>query len=164
MWPAPEPVTLTLHTAASFIEVPVRAARKGEREPRFPEAVAAPALDQEELRKPSNRRERGLDPATGAVTLTIEDDFGKYRNRDHGLVTGSVGREFYSIRRDDPLSALARCHWTEELERETWNVRTETFSEMRADATHFHLTARIEAYESEKLVFAKDFAETVPRD
>ena len=163
MWPSPEPVTLTVMTGASFMEVPVRPAAKGEKQPQFPQAVAAPPLAQEELRPASNRREHGLDPATGAVTLTIEDDFGKYRNKDHGLVSGSVGREFYSIRPDDPLSAHARCHWTEEIEREGWSVRTETFSAMRADATHFHLTARIEAFENDELVFEKDFSETIAR-
>ncbi len=42
-------------------------------------------------------------------------------------------------------------------------MRTETFSGMRADLTHFHLTARIEAWEDDELVFEKDFAETIPR-
>jgi len=164
MWPSPKPVTLSVLTGESAIEVPVRPAAASDTAPQFPEAVAAPALRQEELRPPANKRERGVDPETGAVTLTIEDDFGKYRNAEHGLVTGSVGREFYSIIKDDPLSAYARCHWSEELEREDWRVRTETYSGMRADATHFHLTARIEAYEDDELVFEKGFAETIPRE
>jgi len=74
-----------------------------------------------------------------------------------------MAREVYSIAKDDPLSACARCHWSEELEREGWRVRTETFSDMRADLTHFHLTARIEAWEDDELVFETDFAETIPR-
>ena len=164
LWPSPEPVTLTLEMGESVMEVPVRPVAKTDKAPDFPQAVAAPPLAEEELSATSHRRQRGTDPGTGAVTLTIEDDFGKYRNLDHGLITGSLAREFYSIEKDDPLSAYARCHWTEELEREGWSVRTETFSDMRADATHFHLTARIEAWENGELVFEKDFVETIERD
>jgi hypothetical protein len=35
---------------------------------------------------------------------------------------------------------------------------------MTASATHFRLKARIEAYEGDKLVFEKEFDETIPRD
>ena len=95
--------------------------------------------------------------------MQIVDDFGKYRDRTHGLITGTVARETYSIHPDDPLSARASTHWTEELERDGWSVRTETRSEMHADQTHFHLTAGIEAYHNGERVFEKSWDETVER-
>jgi hypothetical protein len=60
-------------------------------------------------------------------------------------------------------------HWTEELARDDgpwagWRVRTETTSEMTATQKHFRLKARIEAYEGDQLVFARDFDEEIPRD
>jgi hypothetical protein len=42
-------------------------------------------------------------------------------------------------------------------------VRTETFAQMRSDAANFIVSARIEAYEGETLVFERDFEETIPR-
>ena len=50
----------------------------------------------------------------------------------------------------------AATHWTEEFERDDLQIKTETFSEMTASATHFHLSARIEAYEGGKLIFAEN--------
>jgi hypothetical protein len=35
---------------------------------------------------------------------------------------------------------------------------------MTSDATDFHLTARLEAYEGDKLIFEKDLSESIPRD
>jgi hypothetical protein len=43
-------------------------------------------------------------------------------------------------------------------------VRTETYTTMRSDAKNFHLTARIEAFEDDRLVFERDFNETIARD
>lgn len=164
MWPAPEPVTLTVFTGKSRLEVPIRRAPSGEAPLQMPPAEAATPLQQEELRAPSHARDVSEDPATGTVTLTIVDDFGKFRNLEHGLVTGSVGRETHSVRPDDPSSARMTTHWTQELEREDWRVRTEASSEMTSTPTEFRLKARIEAYEDEKLVFEKEFDETIPRD
>jgi hypothetical protein len=89
--------------------------------------------------------------------------------RSHGLIAGGVGRETHSILPDDPLSARMTTHWTEELARDEgpwagWRVRTETRSAMTATKDHFRLTARIEAYEGDTLVFAWDFDETIPRN
>ena len=35
---------------------------------------------------------------------------------------------------------------------------------MWSDATDFHLSARIEAWESDTLIYARDETETIPRD
>ena len=43
-------------------------------------------------------------------------------------------------------------------------MRTETFSEMWSDVENFYLTARLEAYEGESLVFSKDVERTIPRE
>lgn len=163
LWPAPEPVTLTVHGDQSLLELPVRPPVKDEKPVILPEPEAAAPLEQEELRAPAHRRDFSTG-ADGREVLEIVDDFGKYRIVEHGMVAGSVGRERYAIHPDDPLSAEASAHWTEELEREGWRVRTETFSDIRADATHFRMTARIEAYEGDDLVFSRDFDETIPRD
>ena len=42
---------------------------------------------------------------TGITTLEIIDDFGAVEDQQHGMVSGSVAREWWSIHPDDPLSA-----------------------------------------------------------
>ena len=162
MWPAPQPVTLCVHLDGSALYVPVRREPAQDTPPVFPEALASPELRQAELRAPSHVR-NSQSSDDGRLTLDIVDDFGKYRNLQHGLITGSIARETYSIQPDDPLSARAQTHWTEELERDGRQIRTESFSEMTASLEHFHLTARIEAYEDGELVFTKSWEESVER-
>jgi hypothetical protein len=72
-------------------------------------------------------------------------------------------RETWAIHPDDPLSATGATHWTQTLSRNEWSVRTETFADMRSDAQNFIVSARIEAYEGEKLVFERDFEQAIPR-
>ncbi|RVB59866.1 peptidase S15, partial [Mesorhizobium sp. M7A.F.Ca.CA.002.03.2.1] len=81
----------------------------------------------------------------------------------HGLANGSIARETWTIHPDDPLSASGKTHWTQTLSRNGWSVRTETTAEMRSDGQNFSVSARIEAYEDETLVFERNFEEKVPR-
>ena len=161
VWPSPEVVQLTL--LAGAIDIPERHAGRGD-EAQFKEPEAARPWNTQTVRAASNSRNVERDKSTGAVTLSIVDDFGETRDADHGLVSGGVARERWTIHPDDPLSASGVTHWTSTLSRDGWSVRTETFSSMRSDATTFYLTGRIEAYEGDVLVFERNFKEEVPRD
>jgi len=163
IWPTPEPVTLTVHTGTSFVDVPVRLLRKGERAPTFAPAEAAPPVKLIEIDKPFNRREVTIDQRTGEQRLAIVDDFGRTEIAEHGMVTWACGRENYSIHPDDPLSARAECHWTEERARGDWKVRTETYSAMTASKTHFHVTGRLEAFEGDTQVLTRTWDQKVKR-
>jgi predicted acyl esterase len=163
IWPAPETVNLTVHTGASFIEVPVRTPRRGEKPPVFAPAEAAPAVKLITVDKPWNKRELTIDQRTGENRLSIVDDFGRSTSTEHGLTTWGCGREDYSILPHDPLSARQSCHWSMETSRGDWKVRTETYSSMTASKTHWHITGRLEAYEGEQLVFSKDWDKKIKR-
>jgi uncharacterized protein len=145
------------------IDLPVRASGEGD-EWAFAQPEAASPWQVETLRKSANSRKVERNPQTGVVRLVITDDFGEVRDADHGLVSGGVAREVWSIDPSDPLTAHGETHWTSTLSRNEWSLRTETFTTMSSDAQTFHLTGRIEAYEGEKLVFVRDFAEKIPRD
>jgi hypothetical protein len=161
IWPSPEAATLTLTEGS--ISIPMRSSGDKD-EWQFEAPVAEDAWQVETIREGSNSRRTITDWTTGIVTLEIVDDFGKVKDSDHGLINGSIAREWWSIHPDDPLSAHGRSHWSDELEREGIALRTEAMSEMRSDATHFHLTARLEAYENNTLVFEKDVQRSIPRD
>jgi predicted acyl esterase len=163
IWPAPEPVTLTVHTGASFIELPVRQARRGEKPPVFAPAEAAAPVKLITVDKPWNKREVTVDQASGETRMSIVDDFGRTTIAEHGLTTWSRGRESYRILPDDPLSARQECHWSMETSRGDWKVRTETYSAMSATKTHWQVTGRLEAYEGETLILTREWNKKIKR-
>ena len=160
VWPAPGPTSLAL--SAGSVAMPL--ANDSGADVTFAEPEAAPAWATKTLREASNSRITKIDQATGETTLEIHDDFGEVEDLDHGLINGSVAREWWTIRPDDPLSASGRTHWTDTNRRGDWSVRTETYSSMTSDQDNFYLSARIEAYEGDELVFEKDMTKTIARD
>jgi len=163
IWPAPQPVTLTVHSGASHIDLPVRAKKRGEKAPQFAPPEAAAPVRLKTVDAPWNKREVRIDQATGERRMVIEDDFGRSTDLEHGLTTWGRGRESYSILPEDPLSARQECHWSMETSRGNWVTRTETYSSMRATATHFHITGRLEAYEGKKQILVRHWDEKVKR-
>ncbi|MEI6619064.1 MAG: CocE/NonD family hydrolase [Betaproteobacteria bacterium] len=163
IWPAPQPVTLTVHSGASHIDLPVRAKKRGEKAPQFAPPEAAAPVRLKTVDAPWNKREVRIDQATGKRRMLIEDDFGRSTDLEHGLTTWGRGRESYSILPEDPLSARQECHWSMETSRGNWVTRTETYSSMRATATHFHITGRLEAYEGKKQILVRHWDEKVKR-
>ncbi len=163
IWPAPKPVTLTVHTGKSHIDLPLRKRRRGEKAPEFAPPQAAPAVELIELDAPWHKREVQIDQATGERRMTIIDDFGRSTIAEHGLTTWGCGREYYRILPHDPLSARQECHWSMETARGDWVTRTETYSSMTASATHFRITGRLEAYENGKQVLVREWDESVKR-
>jgi hypothetical protein len=163
MWPAPEPVVLTVIAGSSHVEVPVRSAAPVAEAPIWlgPEGAAPVAMV--ELYSGFHRRERHVDPVTGETRLDIVDDFGEQELLPHGLAVRSVGRESYRIAPDDPLSAVAETHWTEAARRGSWDVRTETYARLKATATHWQVWAKIEAFEGGEQVFTKVFERDIER-
>ena len=161
LWPAPESATLTLE--AGRLDLPVRAPAASD-EWAFPPPQAEAPWQTRALRPENHVRRSETDMVSGTVTLVIEDDFGKREDLDHGLIGGTVARERWSIHPDDPLSARGWCHWTDERERGDWRLRTETRCEMWSDATQFHLTARIEAFENDSLLYVRDITDSIDRD
>ena len=161
IWPSPEEATLTLLQGS--ISVPMRPSGDAD-EWTFEQPEAEAPWQVETIREGFNSRKTVTDWTTGVVTLEIVDDFGKVKDSDHGLINGSVAREWWSIHPDDRLSARGKTHWTDELERDGIALRTEAMSEMHSDTTHFHLSATLLAYENDVLVFEKSEARSIARD
>ena len=163
MWPAPEPVKLTVYAGASTVAIPVRKQNLNDAPVSFADPEAAPPVAQKIIKKPSNKRVVGIDKSTGATTLEIVDDFGTQELKPHGLIVSAVGRENYSIDAGDPLSAKMETHWTESRKRGTWETRTETWGRLTATKTHWVVWGKIEAFEGKKRVFVKEFNEQIER-
>ena len=161
IWPGPAPVCLSV--LSGTLDLPQRP-RAGGDEWVFPPPESDAPWQIETLRPGRNSRVQESDMNTGVLTLRIEDDFGKRRDMQHGLVSGGCAREWWSIHPNDPLSARGRTHWTEELARDGLALRTETYAEMWSDADSFYLTGRLEAYENDQLIYSRDVSHTVARD
>ena len=100
---------------------------------------------------------------TGVQRLSIVDDFGRTTIAEHGMTTWACGRETYTIHPDDPLSARADYHWSEERSRGDWKVRTETYSSMTATKAHWHVTGTLEAYEGEEKILTRTWDRKIRR-
>lgn len=147
IWPAPERAAITL--TAGKITLPLL--EEGDKNAdRFAPPASAEPQKIETLRESNHIRRQEVDRATGKTCLIIEDDFGEIRDLNHNLINSSIAREKWSIHPEDPLSARGETHWTQELSRDDWHVRTETYSYMHSDAESFYLSARIEAFEGDE--------------
>lgn len=160
IWPSPEAAQLVV--SMGKIELPLRQG-SGADEWQFEAPEASAPWKCREIRPAENSRISETDAGTGLVTLKITDDFGEYEDLDHGMICGSIAREWWAIHPDDPLSARGRTHWTETLRRGDWSVRTETHAEMWSDSQNFYLTARLEAFEGDKKIYERRVTETLGR-
>ncbi len=163
MWPAPEPVALTVHTTKSELHLPIRKKVEAEKPVKFAEPEAAKPLVVKAIKKPANKRNVTVDSKTGETRLEIVDDFGVTEIKETGMIVSEVGRENYTIMPDDPLSAKMETHWTEGHKRGTWETRTETYGKLTATKTHWIVWGKIEAYEGKRQVFVKEFNEKIER-
>ena len=160
LWPTPDKDTLTL--VQGKFDLPISTHGDFD-ERKFQPAVVGEPWKIKSLREGGNQRNVKRDLKSGIVTTEIIDDFGKRMDEEHGLITGSTAREWWSIHPDDPLSAHGRTHWTEEIERADWSVRTETYAEMWSDYETFYIKASLMAFHNGDLVFEKEFNEEIQR-
>jgi hypothetical protein len=169
-WPSPEPVTLSVWSAASRLLLPVRPPRAADAALRLlPEPSAAAAPGFHDLDPGGFRQRRGRDPATRVLLHELEVD----RNRDgtpamthilpidlevgHGIV------ERLQIHDDDPLSARATIEHEVVLRREGLELRVLTRTSLSADAGEYRLDSEVEALENGCRVAARSFLERIPR-
>jgi putative CocE/NonD family hydrolase len=166
-WPSPEPVTLTvLAGEASRLVLPVRPPRsEDDALPSLGEPEAAAPLDVDTLRPRTTGRTLHHDVARGLYELVVDlSYFGARRLSGSGLEYDESGRDTFTIVEGDPLSARARSEWSIGVGRGDWRTRVETSSVMTADASAFHVTNVLDAYEGETRVSAKTWHFSVPRD
>ncbi len=160
LWPMPEQGSLTL--TQGHIRIPL-VDRDASAKHNFPPPEMDAPWEITTLREGNNERRVVNDMKTGIVHLEIEDDFGRVQDVGHGLIIEAVAREKWSIHPDDPLSARAETHWSEIRERGDWSIRIESLATMTSTRTHFLITARMEAYDGEELIFEKSNAYEIER-
>jgi hypothetical protein len=165
LWPSPEGARLGVVCTDARLLLPLRPAGDGIAEWTFPEAEGAPPGDSLDVR--TGDCEILLEPRAlpaGATRVTFRDDYGGKRFNEHGLMFDSWGEHVMTVHPDDPLSARSDTCWVHELGRGDWQVRTESRTTMTADATRFHLSAELIAWEGGLEVARYTWAEAILRD
>jgi putative CocE/NonD family hydrolase len=164
-WPSPERVTLTVFCGPdSRLRLPARTPHPGDDAlPPFPPAEVAPPLAMETLRPAATRKTIQHDLIDGTTEYRIEDDAGRQRHVGSGMAVDDRLVERYTVRDGEPLSLRVHIERTLELQRDEWRVRVATNSEMTADATHFHVSNKLDAYEGDEQVFSRSWTKAIPR-
>jgi putative CocE/NonD family hydrolase len=164
-WPAPEPVTLTIHTAGSQLVLPVRPRRPADaRLPAFPPAESAAPLRQTELRPAQSDWSVTKDIASGEVRWRREADEGERRIDEIDWTVGARTDKTLAIRPDDPLSARATVRTEKTYGRGRWSVRIVSEVGMGVTKDAFRITASLTAFEGRRQVFARRWEEEIARD
>ncbi len=165
LWPGPTATMLTVHVAESRLELPIRPAHAEDAALRpFDPPECAAHGPETVTREGGWHRSVTRDVASGATELVMVKDYGgvRYDEIDWRLDCGGVER--YRVKPMEPLSAEADCVYHHELSRGDLTLRTETRTTLKNDATHFHLTATIDAYENGVRVFSNEECYRIPRD
>ncbi|MBL8710460.1 MAG: CocE/NonD family hydrolase [Rhodospirillaceae bacterium] len=165
VWPSPEKVTLTVHTAHSGLELPVRPTRPEDaRLPAFLPEENAPRFPSEQVRPGSDHARIVTDLATGVVTVDEFSDTGLTRIPEFDWEYAASTHKLFSIRANDPLSAKADIAWKKEYGRGDWRVYIDAKTHMTVSRDNFHIRATLDAFEGKTRVFSREWGCVIPRD
>ena len=166
VWPQPDGEALTVWPAQSALLLPER--RSG-----FDDGRAAVEFEEPEQATPlpvvlgeGERRPERLvthDVGAGEWVLDVDPNYGGSRTYPDGLVYTEKAREYYRIRVDDPLSAVAGSRWEIRMQREGWDITVRTSSELTATAEHFIVQSTVEAVSGEDTVATREWRREIPR-
>jgi hypothetical protein len=164
-WPSPEPVTITVHTGATRLHMPLltTAMTPPDWQP-FGPPRSYPPPARTEVAPVKRARRITKDAGTGETRLVIEEQNGAYRLDDIDWTVASSAREEYRITEADPTAAGVAIALRWKFSRGAWNVMTEIDTELTCDTTNLHCRMRLRALEGEAEVFCRDWSWTMPRD
>jgi hypothetical protein len=165
-WPSPKPVTLTLLTGAGCqLKLPERPFQPSDDQlSPFPPAEIAPPEPIEKLRPDQRRQTIDRDVINAATTFAIHQDSGRIRYSNHGLELDDISNHTITIQDDNPLSMKQTVAYRLEYKRDDWQTVMETESILTADAEHFYVSNKLDAYEGPELVFSKTWTKKIARN
>ena len=164
VWPAPEPVTLTLMPGTSSIALPLRQARPEDADVAFEAPEEGPPCAVTVIEPATTRQTATFDTGSGYWELVVVADDGRRRIDDIDLEIGSWRREVWRIHPDDPLTASGDISYDFSSSRGEWTVRHNSRSTMTVTADDYILHGDLEAFENGERIYARSIDCTVPRD
>ncbi|WP_269581215.1 CocE/NonD family hydrolase [Roseibium sp. Sym1] len=165
IWPAPEPVTISIHTEGSALELPLRQSSKLDTQlAPFDEPVAGSPLATEQIEAPETYVRIVEDAALGEVQMQIAMDAGISRLLANDLTIHTQGYETYGVSLQDLSASWGRTEWHYGLSRGDWSVCSKTETSLHADAGAFVIEARLRAWEGDALIVDNHWTERIERD
>jgi uncharacterized protein len=164
-WPPPESVRLSVHTAGSHLDLPVRPIAA-------PDEVTLRTFDEPEgatplattVRRPGEYRwDVSRNMITYESALDVVKDTGTVRYEDTGMEVGKRVRERYSWIADDFCSARGETDWAMTFTRGDWSTTVETHQTLTCTPTEFRLHARLDAFEGHTRIRSRNWNLAVPR-
>ncbi|MFD4025012.1 CocE/NonD family hydrolase [Streptomyces sp. NPDC058576] len=166
VWPAPEPVLLTVHEDGGALTLPVRPTEEPDGMPQAdfgePEGCRPPPVTR--LTEPEQAWNVSRSLVDYHSALDIVKDRGTQRYEENGIEVGLRACEKYTSVADDFSSLTGRSAWTMRFSRPGWDVRVETSTVLTSNADAFTVDATLDGYEDGRRVFSRTWNETVPRD
>lgn len=165
-WPPPKPALLSVHEHSSTLTLPVRPLDEPDDVPPSPfgEPEGTPPLATSQLTSPEEGWEVRRDLVGYHSELDIVKDRGTVRFEEIGLDAGRRAHERYRAVADDFTSVSGASTWTMRFQRDDWDVRVVTHTELRCDETDFFVDATLDGYEGGHRVFSRTWNEKVRRD
>ena len=169
-WPPPQPVTLSLFTAKSFVDLPVRPPDPSDAVLRPFESPERAAAEASELRPAALKRIIERDRATHETVYTISsgrDDLDGAKLAHIKAIDLEVGHTMlkrFRIAEDDPATAQAEVLHKTWFRRGAWKTRLETRTRFSSSSEDFVLEAELTAYEDDAQLFTRSWARRVKRD
>jgi predicted acyl esterase len=167
IWPSPEPVTLTLHTAESRLQLPIRGPRPADAQLRPFQRPMMSRPHSSTFLRPAAAQEMSVqrDVGSGRITVRKTDESGRVRFDSHGWEHGARSVAELSIAPSDPLSARLELKGQLGYARSgKLEVRIETYCALTADRESFTVHARLDVYEDDRAIHATSWLEKIPRD
>ncbi|MFZ1728457.1 MAG: CocE/NonD family hydrolase [Albidovulum sp.] len=164
VFPAPEPVALTL-SAGAKLTLPLRPARPEDADlPAFLPAEGAAPLEVEQLSAGASERSVKEDLVTGMETYRRFGDTGSVRHLHTGMTVRYLDEDRFEIHPDDPNSARGTCTWKKSYARGDWLAEVDTTVTVQALAKVWRISAEVVARDGGAEIFRRDWNEDVARD
>ena len=165
VWPAPEPVTLTVTSGASRLHLPLRAPQAADAAlPDFAAPECATPMVQTVLAPGCFAREVTADQASGKTVYTRVGDDGSVHHTQTDLTVTVSNTDRFTIVDGDPASATGRCTWRKRYQRGDWTAEVAVAVEVSAQADAFEVTASLGARDGQAEVLTRNWKERIPRD
>ena len=169
-WPAPQPVTVSLFTGESFLDLPVRPPDPRDSALRPFESPERAAAETTELRPAPLKRIVERDRTTNETIYTVSsgrEDFDGAkltRIKAIGLDVGHTMLKHFRIGEEDPEMARAEVIQKTWFRRGAWKTRVETHTRFSSNAEDFVLEGELRAYEEDDLFFTRTWTRRIKRD
>ena len=170
IWPAPEPVLLSVETGSGALELPVRPTRSEDQKLRaFEPPVSAPGSSSKKLRHLPMRRTIAIDLTTNEMVYTLHGDGGDFggaalaRIEEIGLDIGYILTKRYRIVEDDALSAETELTQSATMSRGAWSIRLQCRMRLTATPEAFQFSGDLQAFENTASFASRDWTFAIPR-